>query len=339
MDGESMPDNSKMPIRPTKAPSAVAKQPNGAVDEALMGIVDRPEKMFKMAALPSRGMRAMHAAIKRDMGVTLTTTGRGRTLAQQWQIFGGDLARYRPCSVDEFNINHALDKELTKVFPAKDRAAVALLLVGVTIPESDHWTKIPFTNGTFPATAAVPGTSPHGLWCADDLALPDGDDRGKAPDGLGDAVVNWLFAHEMDFGFAHGTRSERWHVQWFVGDTIPKSVLDFELTNPPVDIPSDNHGLLTPITPLTSLAPKEELDMIKAIKTADSEAIFSASGIVASWISDPNDYERAVHAGLVPPMEQVEIVDRSTFQALRLVGPIPPGFTAADFEEVIDNAP
>lgn len=335
-----MPDASKMPIRPTRAPSALANQPNGAVDEALMGIVDRPEKMFRMAALPARGMRAMHAAIKRDMGVTLTTTGRGRTLAQQWQIFGGDQARYRPCSVEEFNINHALDKERTKVFPAKDRAAVAALLVGVTIPESDHWTKIQFANGKFPATAAVPGTSPHGLWCADDLALPDGDDRGNAPDGLTDAVVKWLFAHELDYGFAHGTASERWHVQWFVGDAIPQAVLDFELTNPPVGIAVDTHALLTPgKAAAVSLALKEELDMVKAIKTADSEAIFSASGIVASWISDPNDYERAAQAGLVPPMEQVEIVDRSTFQALRLVGPIPPGFTAADFEEVIDNAP
>jgi hypothetical protein len=334
-----MPDVLKMPIRPLKAPSAVAQQPNGAVDEALMGVVDRPEKMFKMAALPARGMRAMHAAIKRDMGVTLTTTGRGRTLAQQWQIFGGDQARYRPCSVDEFNVHRALDKELTKVFPARDRAAVALLLVGVTIPESDHWTKIQFTNGTFPATAAVPGTSPHGLWCADDLALPDGDDRGRAPDGLSDAVVNWLFTHELDYGFAHGTASERWHVQWFVGDAIPKAVLGFELTNPPVGITLDNHASPTPATAATSLALKEELDMVKAIKTADSEAIFSASGIVASWISDPSDYERAARAGLVPPMDQVEIVDRSTFQALRLVGPIPPGFTAADFEEVIDDAP
>jgi hypothetical protein len=33
----------------------------------------------------------------------------------------------------------------------------------------------------------------------------------------------------------------------------------------------------------------------------------------------------------------VEVVDRSVFAALRLVGDIPPGFTAADFQEVIDN--
>ncbi len=163
------------------------------------------------------------------------------------------------------------------------------------------------------------------MWCADDLALPDGNDKGNAPDNITDDVVEWLFAHELDFGFAHGTKSERWHVQWFVGDSVPQAVLDFEVSNPPaVKLP---------------IPPEEEFDMIKAIKTADADAIFSASGIVASWINDPNDYARAVQAGLAPPLEQVVIVDRATFQALRLVGPIPPGFTEADFEEVIDNAP
>lgn len=320
-----MPDNSKMPIRRTKPPSDVADQPNGAVDEVLLDVVDRPETVFKMATLPARGMRAMHAAIKRDLGITLTTTGRGRTLAQQWSIFGGDQARYRPCSLEEFSANAALGKELTKVFPAQDRAAIAALLPGVVIPASDHWTKIQFANGNFPATAAVPGTSPHGLWCADDLALPDGGDKGNAPDDVTDDVVNWLFSHELDFGFAHGTKSERWHVQWFVGDAIPQAVLDFQVSNPPTIRPA-----------ITS---QEEIEMNKAIKTADADAIFSASGIVVSWVNDPSDYARAVQAGLAPPLEQVVTVDRATFQALRLVGPIPPGFTAADFEGVIDNIP
>ncbi len=315
-----------MPIKKTKAPSVIATQPNGAVDGALLEVVDRPETVFKMASLPARGMRAMHAAIKRDLGVMLSSTGRGRTLAQQWMIFGGVQARYRPCSLEEFTSNRALDRELTKVFPAPDRDAVATLLPGVVIAESDHWTKIPFANGKLPATAAVPGTSPHGLWCADDLALPDGADTGNAPDNLSDEVVDWLFTHELDFGFAHGTRSEKWHVQWYIGDTVPPAVLTFEETHPQARI---------------ELVPRaeEEDDMVKAIKAADSDAIFTASGIVASWVSDPVDYENAVRAGLAPPMDRVETVDRAIFGALRLVGQIPPGFTAADFQEVIDDQP
>jgi hypothetical protein len=323
-----MAQGPSMPIRKTKPPSVIATQPNGAVDEALLEVVDRPQTIFKMASLPARGMRAMHAAIMSDLGVVLSTTGRGRTLAQQWMIFGGSQARYRPCSPEEFSSNRALDKELTKVFPAQERVAVAALLPGVVIADSEHWTKIQFPNGTFPATAAVPGTSPHGLWCADDLALPDGSDTGGAPDNLTDEVVDWLFTHELDFGFAHGTKSEKWHVQWFVGDTVPSAVLIFEESHPQARI---------------ELAPRPEkeeaLDMVKAIKAADSDAIFTASGIVASWVNDPVDYEKAVRAGLAPPMDKVETVDRATFGALRLVGQIPPGFTAADFQEVIDDQP
>jgi hypothetical protein len=315
-----------MPIRKTKPPSVIVQQPNGAVDDALLDIVDRPGTMFKMASLPARGMRAMHAAIKRDLGITMVTTGRGRTLAQQWAIFGGDQARYRPCSPEEFNAHVALGKELTKVFPPESRIAVSTLLPGVVIPESDHWTKIQIGTNRFPATAAVPGTSPHGHWCADDLALPDSGDAGNALDNLTDEVVNWLFTHELDFGFAHGTRSERWHVQWFVGDTIPPAVLAFEETNPFVEktLPT---------------AVEEENDMVKAIKTADADAIFTATGIVVSWVNDPEDYAIAVKAGLAPPLEKVETVDRATFGALRLVGAIPPGFTEADFQEVIDDLP
>jgi hypothetical protein len=324
-----------MPIRKTKPPSVIATQLNGAVNDALLEVVDRPETIFKMASLPARGMRAMHAAIKRDLGVTLSTTGRGRTLAQQWTIFGGSQARYRPCSPEEFSSNRALDKELTKVFPAADRLAVAALLPGVVIAESEHWTKIQFANGNFPATAAVPGTSPHGLWCADDLALPDGSDKGNAPDNLTDDVVDWLFTNELDFGFAHGTKSEKWHVQWFVGDTVPPAVLTFEESHPHE---SPLQARIESVLRAEEVE-EEELDMVKAIKAADSDAIFTASGIVASWVNDPVDYENAVRAGLAPPMDKVETVDRATFSALRLVGQIPPGFTAADFQEVIDDQP
>jgi hypothetical protein len=334
LDGVAMPDKLNMPVRKTKAPSAIAKQPNGAVDESLLEVVDRPGILFKMAALPARGMRAMHAAIRRDLGITLSTTGRGRTLAGQWLIFGGDQARYRPCSPEEFNANHALGKELTKVFPAQDRVAVATLLPGVVIPESDHWTKIQFSNGSFPATAAVPGTSPHGLWCADDLALPDGSDKGNAPDNITDDVARWLFAHELDFGFAHGTTSEKWHVQWFVGDTVPPAVLAFEESDPLAQ------NFAETLTSKQSVTRKEEEnDMVKAIKAADADAIFTASGIVASWVRDPDDYAIAVSAGLAPPLDKVETVDRKIFSALRLVGEIPPGFTAAEFQEVVDDHP
>src|SRR5262249_9022460 len=154
----------------------------GSVERSLLDVVDRTELMWLMAALPARGMRAMHAAIKRDLGVTLFSTGRGRTLAQQWEIFGGEHARYTPCDVDQFNADTAISKERTKWWPPKARRVIAALLADVVIPEAEFWTKIALPNGLFPATAAVPGTSPHGWWCADDLALTDGADPNTAPD-------------------------------------------------------------------------------------------------------------------------------------------------------------
>jgi hypothetical protein len=294
-----------MPLRQAKLPSEIASQPNGAVDAALLDVVDRPGKTWLMAKLPAQAMRAMHAAIKRDLGVTLTSTGRGRTLARQWTIFGGSQARYRPCSKQEFDADKARHKELTKLFPANDRRAISQRL-GIAIPSSDHWTKIRFSNGNFPATAAVPGTSNHGFWCADDLALTDPRDENKVV-GLTNDVLDWLFTNELDFGFAHSTPSENWHVQWFVGDRVPQP---------------------------TTADPRED-DMARAFKISDNDAVFLVSGIVASWVPNREDYAVAVAAKLAPPLDHVEVVRRSTFSALRLVGAIPPGFTTADFQEVV----
>jgi hypothetical protein len=316
-----------MPIVSTKPPDVIAAQPNGAVDERLLEVVDRNGYLWKMASKPARGMRAMHAAIKRDLGVTLTSTGRGRDLPGQWLIFGGGQARYRPCSIEEFEAAKRRDRELVKFWPAGERAKVALLLPTVTIPEAEHWVKIQFPNGSFPATAAVPGTSPHGMWCADDLAMPDGPDKNSGPDTLPGHVVQWLFEHEQEFGFAHGSRSENWHVQWVAGDTMPAAVLAYEASI----------GVFVSERGGDGSTELQEEDMTKAIKLADNDAIFTASGGVASWINDPEDYGRLVTAKLAPPIEQVEIIDRLTLSALRLVGAIPPGFTAGDFQEVIDQ--
>jgi hypothetical protein len=54
-------------------------------------------------------------------------------------------------------------------------------------------------------------------------------------------------------------------------------------------------------------------------------------------VSDHDRYALAVGVGLAPPLDEVEIVDRSTFRALRLVGMLPPGFAESDFQEVIDQ--
>lgn len=326
---------STMPIRSMKPPTVIAAQPNGAVNPALLSRIDRDGYLWQFAALPARGMLAMRAAIHAALGVTLDTTGRGRTLDMQWTIFGGSQARYRPCTLAEYNTNHALGQELTKLWPTADRHAVAALL-HVTIPESDYWTKITLAGGGHPATAAVPGTSPHGLWCADDLALPDGPDADKNVDGLSEPVFEWLCAHALDYGFAASTTSERWHWQWYVGDTVPAAVLAFEASQhqpPPVEQPPTQPPI------------QEDHDMAKIIQcdpsvapgppAGDQGAVFTVTGIIAAWVDNPGDLATAQRHGVAPAISEVELWPRDDFHTLRLIGALPPGWAGSDFREVI----
>ena len=79
--------------------------------------------------------------------------------------------------------------------------------------------------------------------------------------------------------------------------------------------------------------------MAKAFRIEDEQAIFLANGITVSWVNDPKDYDVAVFLGLAPPLGQVHVVDRSVLAAFRLVGAVPPGFSASDFQEVIGGSP
>lgn len=323
-------------ITSTKPPQAVADQDNGAVKQSLLMEVDgRSQPEWKLAAAPARGMRAMHAALERELGITLTSTNRGRTLAQQWEIFGGVRARYKPCTAQQFEVDKADDKERVKTWPSEPRGKVAELL-GVTIADSVHWTKIEIAPGKFPATAAVPGTSPHGMWCADDLALLDGPDPDTFPDSVTITVAEWLFNNSRRFGFAHGIASEIWHVQWIAGDTIPPEVLQFEdATGGPPARGRGGRGTGRGLG--RNPIPKKEDDVAKALRIEDEQAIFLANGITLSWVNDLKDYDVAVFLGLAPPLGQANVVDRSVLRAFRLVGAIPPGFSPDDFQEVIGS--
>lgn len=95
------------------------------------------------------------------------------------------------------------------------------------------WYKIqnPITK-KFPATAAVPGTSNHGLGLAIDMALDEF--YGKARSIGGTPADAWMQANVADFGFSYETiPSEPWHIRLVCGDNMPQAVLDYEaLLNP-----------------------------------------------------------------------------------------------------------
>lgn len=87
----------------------------------------------------------------------------------------------------------------------------------------------------YPATAATPGTSPHGLGCAIDGAFP-GVNKPWTP------ALPWLTANARRFGFAWSLQSEPWHVQWVEGDRVPQAVLDYEKPLPPPIIVVPDEG-------------------------------------------------------------------------------------------------
>lgn len=216
-------------------PSSIKGQPNGAVDPSLLSWVEptRTALVYLLAEYPARAMRAWHADALKN-GISLTTTGRGRTLAQQWDIFGGSQARYRPTTIDEWNITATGSRK--SPWSASDRAVVAAKL-GITIPSSSYWVKI---NSRF-ATAATPGTSNHGYWCADDLA----EYVNGVLVGLRASTLQYLYGSGARFGFTWETISEDWHVCWMSGDVLPQAVIAYE-TGPIIPPPG-------PVTPPTTV--------------------------------------------------------------------------------------
>lgn len=200
-----------MPIKAMVPPTAIKNQPNGAVPDDLLEQVDeKTGYMWKLASLPARGMRAMHADIHTRFGVQMTSVGRGRSFPVQKSTFE---ERHTCVTLAVFNATPKL-------------SGVANKRVWPDAPKYGHAT-VYFVLKRGMASAAVPGTSPHGLWCADDMALPGPTGISARPD-----ILDWLYLHEHEYGFAHSLTSEPWHVQWVNGDVVPARVLAFEGQHP-----------------------------------------------------------------------------------------------------------
>lgn len=94
----------------------------------------------------------------------------------------------------------------------------------------ERWYKQNDENGDPYATAAVPGTSNHGLGLAVDVA-----------NAAGRRLV-WLEANAVRFGWSWETVPEEpWHLRYVTGDTIPPAVLAYEETH---EMTPDEHRML-----------------------------------------------------------------------------------------------
>lgn len=319
-----------MPIEPVKLPTIIAGQNNGDVDPALLWTVeaDKTSTYWLMAELPARGMRAFHAAAM-SAGIVLGSTGRGRTLSQQWTIFGGSQARYRPTDVTEYNATPSSNRKfwglVDYVAPsglkAPGRGTVSKLLK-VLIPNSSYWVKIQQPNGGYPATAAVPGTSNHGFYSADDLAEFV---NGVMLQSIRAATLQWLYANARRFGFAWELTSENWHVHWIMGDVLPQAVLDFENPYPaPVPHPPE--------------PPVDSDMMITIYKLSDALAQFVAytvNGVAlqVEWSGDGNDPAVVERLSILKHFGAVEItVSVADIGRTTLIGPLPHGDPLHDWQ-------
>jgi hypothetical protein len=285
-----------MPIRnPIVPPSAILGQPNGAVPEHLLGVVDRDSYIWKMAALPARGMRALHGDVYAKFGVWLSSTGRGRSFQTQYATF---LSRHRPITLAEYN----------KLPNSANYRRYWPQAVSVYKLPSNYWALI---KGN--AAAAVPGTSPHGMWCADDICLPGNVGIGARPD-----ILQWLYVHEMDYGFAHSLTSEPWHLQWIAGDRVPTAVLFFEnvTSQPGPVIPTPTPGPVTPppVYPPPVITPLEEEDEMPAIRISSAgkpDGLYIVDGTGATFIGlssldDANKLQLALGARETGPLSEAQ---------------------------------
>lgn len=217
-----------LPKPPVVLPSDLVGVPNGRLPAGLLTPAGIPGNDWAMHHLASRGMRAMVAAMGRA-GFAVRATGTYRTWDRQLQLF---IARYEPCSYATWL---ATPTTRRKRWPA-----------ATTLGYSSQWWRKRLINGSYPATAAVPGTSNHGLGLAVDFAQElDGD---PAPESVSTGMVQWLVANAATYGYGAELDSEPWHWRYWAGDRLPAAVIEFERGDVlgPTPIPTIREGVTGP---------------------------------------------------------------------------------------------
>jgi len=198
-----------MTIVPVKMPTELQNQSNGDLDPALLKPIGTKTSMLATAA---DWYAVMQKEFLKDTGRVLSFTFGGgyRTWQQQYNLF---ISRYEKISYATYLVTPSTRR---KVWKAEQGVHKALN------PSTSYWRKkvigtLPNGQPRYPATAAVPGTSNHGLGLACDLAIgrPESATSLTAPDRA------WLEANIHRFGFSYESTSEPWHIRYVVGDACP----------------------------------------------------------------------------------------------------------------------
>ena len=161
----------------------------------------------------------------RKVGFEIRHVGDYRTFQAQLAMF---LDRYEPVSLAQYSVTPPSRRKKWDGAPSHGYSSV-------------YWRKKQRPDGSFPATAATPGASNHGLGLALDIA--EEYDKDSAPDPIRQVFVNWLIGNAHRYGISAELQSEPWHWRYVAGDRIPAATLAYEKGTPiPVAPPTPGTG-------------------------------------------------------------------------------------------------
>lgn len=201
-----------LPLRAAKKPSTLNGLLNGRLPSTSLVPIGVGNAIMEVTA--ARAFRAMFAEA-RGQGFIIKEVGDYRSYMEQLNLF---LSRYKPVSYATWAATSSAHR---KTWPEAISLGYA----------STYWIKKQNANGSWPATAAVPGTSNHGWGLALDIAEElDGD---PGPESISTRFVQWLVTNARRYGIWASLQSEPWHWQYTEADAIPQAVLDYEQGTPP----------------------------------------------------------------------------------------------------------
>ncbi len=195
-------------------PSTSSQYENGKFPASALVQVPNVQTKCLMDKTAARAFEACFDSAIKMLGIVIKDVGDFRPFQEQINLF---VDRYMPVAQAVYNSTPSEHKKLW--------------------PDASHygynggiyWIKNYAKFGYWPATAATPGTSNHGVGLALDVAQEyDGD---KDPDPITEVFVGWLCQFGSKFGIYAGNSSEKWHWQYVTGDDIPQTVLDYESQN------------------------------------------------------------------------------------------------------------
>ena len=197
----------KLPIAKMTMPTTLARHENGKLPDHLLVKIGVGSARMEMTA--ARSFIAMFAEARRVLGVTVKHVGDYRPYDAQLRMF---LDRYEPVSFAVYGVTKSANR---KKWDA-----------GAKTYGSQWWRKKQRPDGSFPATAATPGSSNHGWGLALDIA--EEYDSDSAPDPIRTRFVDWLCDNAHRYGISAELDSEPWHWRYVAGDAIPQATRDYE---------------------------------------------------------------------------------------------------------------